>query len=251
MAEEIKDLNTENLEEKEKLNDEKKNEKEDEVNKKSKGTDSTVAKAKLEFERKLKEKELEFEEKMSKFNSMIQEKENEWNDKYNNLKETYVSEESKKKLEEEERKAKDKKERELKEKADREEKERIEKLKLELEIQAQNFTRIEVADELQIEKHLRKYITGKTKEEMLESAKSLVDDMVKTQEDFEKAVQEEVERRFSNGSGSFKKSTNVNSNKLTLEQFQKMSTTEKLELYDTNRAEFDRLLSEKKKNIGL
>ncbi|MGL4792409.1 MAG: hypothetical protein ACRC23_01585 [Aeromonas jandaei] len=114
----------------------------------------------------------------------------------------------------------------------------IEKRENELNLKEQNIIRIEVADELGVPKHLRKYIMGTTKEDMTASAQTVLADIAKTEEDFNTMVQTKVEERFANGGANFTQSSHKD---ITLDQFINMTTAQKIDLMETDYDTFKKL----------
>lgn len=146
------------------------------------------------------------------------------------IKQDYISEENRKKIEKEEAEKKAQEAKAAHEKQLQEEREKFEKDKLELEIKQRNIMIIEVADELNIPKNLRKYILGNTKEECMANAKTLLQDLTKSKDEFDKAVQKAVEEKFKQDGHKHQSSTNnTDPSKMTLAEYSKMSTLEKLD----------------------
>lgn len=163
-------------------------------------------------------------------------------EKFEKIKQDYISEENRKKIEKEEA---DKKALEAKaahEKQLQEEREKFEKEKLELEIKQRNIMIIEVSDELNIPKNLRKYILGNTKDECIANAKILLQDLTKSKEEFDKAVQKAVEEKFKTAGHQHKPSNNnADPSKMTIEEYSKLSTLEKLDFKNKYPEQFEKI----------
>ncbi|MGL5711756.1 MAG: hypothetical protein ACRCX2_01945 [Paraclostridium sp.] len=157
---------------------------------------------------------------------------------------TYISEADRLKLEAEEKRVEAKKVIAKKKEEEDALLKKIEERENALNLKEQSITRIEVADELNIPKHLRKYIMGSTKEEMISSAQVVLADMGKTEEEFNAMVQTKVEEKFANGGATFTQSSHKD---ITLDKFITMTTAEKIKLMEDDYETFTRLREEKLK----
>lgn len=163
-------------------------------------------------------------------------------EKLEKIKQDYISEENRKKIEKEEAEKRAAEAKAAHEKQLQEEREKFEKEKLELEIKQRNIMIIEVSDELNIPKNLRKYILGNTKEECIANAQILLQDLTKSKDEFDKAVQKAVEEKFKSAGHIHKTSTNnTDPTKMTIEEYSKLSTLEKLDFRNKYPEQFEKI----------
>lgn len=112
-----------------------------------------------------------------------------------------------------------------------------------------NSTRRDLAVELDLPKHLHKYVGGTDEETIKASIAQLKEDYNITEEVIKTKVKEKVGEKFKNGGVSFEEGE-IGEAKLDLKDFQKMTTMEKAHMMVNNRPLFDKYRALQKTYLG-
>lgn len=112
-----------------------------------------------------------------------------------------------------------------------------------------NSTRKDLAVEMDLPKHLHKYVGGTDEETIKASINQLKEDYGITEEVIKTKVKEKVGEKFKNGGVAFEEG-DIGKAKLDLKDFQKMTTMEKAHMMVNNRPLFDEYRALQKQYVG-